>query len=158
MDCWCPTVWTGVGSYLLLPPVVNMVMGRVIIIHIVSSLSWFYLHHILSSSSPCHHNFFCKQGHLHSHCLHFFFVITLVVIIVIGSTRMIDTQLDKSLIKICLMLSEASTEGWENGWSFKEFLGREKIGEFLGRERLESQILFGAIGVSLNADPLHINV
>ena len=157
MDCWCPTVWTGVGSYLLLPPVVNMVMGRVIIIHIVSSLSWFYLHHILSSSLPCHHQC-CKQGHLHSHCLHFFFMITLVVIIVIGSTRMIDTQLDKSLIKICLMLSEASTEGWENGWSFKEFLGREKIGEFLGRERLESQILFGAIGVSLNADPLHINV
>ena len=48
--------------------------------------------------------------------------------------------------------------GWENGRLFKEFLGREKVGEFLGWERLESQILFGAIGASLNAQRLHINV
>ena len=48
--------------------------------------------------------------------------------------------------------------GWENGRIFKEFLGKENVGEFLGWERLESQILFGAIGASLNAQRLHINV
>ena len=37
VNWWCPTGWAGVGSYLLLPPLVNMVMGRVIIVHIASS-------------------------------------------------------------------------------------------------------------------------
>ena len=53
-------------------------------------------------------------------------------------------------------MPDASRVGkWKD---FQRILREENVGEFLGWERLESQILFGAIGASLNAQRLHINV